>query len=734
LPVKSRHHVVAVLELLSFHPQGHEKHISDMFNAVGNQVGIFLERKILEEMLAVRANQQHLLAEAGIALSSSFDLEKRLNNITHLVVPEIADWCAIDTIDQGNVLRRIAAAHVDESKEQLLYTIQPTRTINFDQDTRPQIQTLFTGQSLLYPEVSLSLIEASISNPEQLEAIRQLNPISSIIVPLIAHNKTQGILTFVYSDSSRRYSSGDLALAEDIARRTALAVENALLYNESQKLNAELEQRVDKRTAQLRTAIDELRKQIMERQNAEERIHNLNAELEQRIEQRTSQLEIANRELNKELVDRKKTSEALKILLKRTRELYRISQTIGVVKTPSEVLGLLLSSSYLKSVSRASIAILERPWLENGPPPENCFILTEWNRGVKQPRFFGRRFTLEEYGLRLPVPYGQPIVIQDIQSVMELPERVRKRFADLATHSLIILPLVAGGEWFGLLSLHFKTRRMTNMDDLRHVRGLVDEAAIVIKNMRLLEAESQARHDAERANELKLKFLGMISHELRTPLTSIKGFTTTLLAEDVQWPPEKQRDFLMTISQESDKLHELIEQLLDLSRIEAGVLRIAPVEVSLAKVIESARPQLSALTIEHELKIEIPPDLPLLVADEQRIAQVVTNLVSNAVKFSPAHSQIILMARTDGKNIQVDVADQGAGIPAADRQRVFAAFRQLENGSSSQAKGAGLGLAICKGLVEAHHGRIWVQDHEQPGTVISFTLPALVKVNPASIR
>ena len=171
------------------------------------------------------------------------------------------------------------------------------------------------------------------------------------------------------------------------------------------------------------------------------------------------------------------------------------------------------------------------------------------------------------------------LLFQIFNPRVDLSESVRKRFATLNTHSLIILPLIASGEWFGLLSLHFKTRRMTDMDDLRHMSGLVDETAIVIQNMRLLEAESQARQEAERANELKLKFLGMISHELRTPLTSIKGFATTLLADDVVWPANKQRDFLETINTESDILHDLIEQLLDLSRIEAGTLRILPEKV-----------------------------------------------------------------------------------------------------------------------------------------------------------
>ena len=725
LPVKSGQKLIAVLECLSDHEQNLDERMTDMLDAVGDQVGVFLERKVLEEALAVRATQQQLLAEAGLALSSSVDLEKRLHNIAHLVVPEIADWCAIDTIDRNNILHRIAAAHVDADKEALLYKIQPTREIDFNQTNTPQVQTLLTGQSLLYPDMPFSLIEKAITDQKQLKIIRELNPISSIVVPLIAHNQILGIFTFVQSDSGRKYMAADLDLAEDVARRTALAVENALLYAESQKLNSELEQRVDTRTAQLNIVIDKLREQIIERQSAEEEVRLLNSELEKRISIRTQELESVNIDLQKELQHRKKTSEALKGLLRRTRELYRISQAIGVVKTPNEVLRLLLSSSYLKAAGRASIALLDRAWTPDALPPEECVLLAEWNRGKTLPTFEGQHFTLEEYGVKVPTPYGQPIVILDIQSYGELPARVRKRFANLKTHSLIILPLIAGGEWYGLLSLHFKDKRMTNMDDLRHVRGLVDEVAIVIKNMRLLEAESQARQEAERANALKLKFLGMISHELRTPLTSIKGFATTLLADDVVWPEDKRRDFIETINAESDKLHELIEQLLDLSRLEAGVFRISPVETSLQRIIDSARPQLTAITADHDLMIEIPVNLPLIFADEQRIAQVITNLVNNAAKFSPAHTRIVLSIAPSNEEIIVKVTDDGPGIPARERQRVFTAFLQLENAGINRTKGAGLGLAICKGLIEAHQGRIWIQDQKEPGTTIAFTLPTI---------
>jgi two-component system, OmpR family, sensor histidine kinase KdpD len=264
---------------------------------------------------------------------------------------------------------------------------------------------------------------------------------------------------------------------------------------------------------------------------------------------------------------------------------------------------------------------------------------------------------------------------------------------------------------------------MTKMDDLQHVRGLVDEVAIALKNIRSLEAESRARHEAEAANDLKLKFLAMISHELRTPMTSIKGFATTLLADDVVWPPDKQLDFLQTINREADKLSDLIEQILDLSRMEAGILRISPRKLFLKNVTDAVQNQLQSIAINHELVFDIPQNLPAVLCDGQRVAQVLTNLVGNAVKFSPQKTQIKILAVQSSEMIQVEVSDQGSGIPLSDRTRVFEAFSQLENGTRNRSNGAGLGLAICKGIIEAQGGRIWIKDQPGPGTVISFTLP-----------
>lgn len=237
----------------------------------------------------------------------------------------------------------------------------------------------------------------------------------------------------------------------------------------------------------------------------------------------------------------------------------------------------------------------------------------------------------------------------------------------------------------------------------------------------LLLREQAARAAAEEANDLKLQFMAMISHELRTPLASIKGFATTLLAPDVQWDRSSQEQYIEIISEESDRLAKLIEQLLDISRLQAGVMWVNRKPQQFSQIVAQAESQLHNLTNEHRLQLNVPPDLPLVNIDEQRITQVLTNLVDNAAKYSPTGTQIRVDAHSEDGFVQVDVSDEGEGIPPEDHASVFEAFRQIHRRPSQ--KGAGLGLAISKGLVEAHGGRIWIQEKPTSGTTVSFTLP-----------
>jgi two-component system sensor histidine kinase KdpD len=264
---------------------------------------------------------------------------------------------------------------------------------------------------------------------------------------------------------------------------------------------------------------------------------------------------------------------------------------------------------------------------------------------------------------------------------------------------------------------------------------LVDQATITLYNLQLLETEAESRHEAERANEIKTQFLAMISHELRTPLTSIKGFTTTLLANDVTWEADEQRDFIQTIEQEANRLQELIDHLLDLSRLEAGMLPIELNPHALQEIIDDALPQFHVLTSGHIFNTYLPDNLPPIFADAKRIAQVLVNLVRNASTYTPKGTEINISASVRGSFVQINVADQGPGIPLAERKRVFQAFHRGTHEENGTVKGAGLGLAICKGLVEAHGGRIWVKKKNSPGTTVSFTLPLVpYPVPPISVE
>lgn len=298
------------------------------------------------------------------------------------------------------------------------------------------------------------------------------------------------------------------------------------------------------------------------------------------------------------------------------------------------------------------------------------------------------------------------------------------QFAADNAHAWAALPLIVDGRPVGVLGLSFPSERTFDADERALLETLAGHSAQALERARLFEAEAKARAEAEEANALKIRFLGMISHELRTPLTSIKGFASTLLATDVHFDGATQQQYIQIIDTEANKLTALVEQLLDVSRLQAGTLPIKRAPHTLDDIIEIAAVQMRTLASEHPLDIQISKRLPPVMADAQRIAQVVVNLVDNAVKYSPAGEPIQLRTRTTNGFVEVKVSDGGAGIPRKDREFIFEAFQQLERKAGAR-RGAGLGLAICKGLIEAHGGRIWVQETRRRGTTIAFTLPVV---------
>lgn len=275
---------------------------------------------------------------------------------------------------------------------------------------------------------------------------------------------------------------------------------------------------------------------------------------------------------------------------------------------------------------------------------------------------------------------------------------------------------VLDGREFHNLELALKFNHQVRYLRLQ-VFEVTDSGGMPIGSGQILRDITQVRE----VDRMKSSLISTVSHELRTPLAAIKGYATTLLAKDVHWDTLTQQEFLSIISSETDRLSSLVNDLLDMSRIDAGNLIVSKEACNLEELAyraaQRAHPQPG-----NRLKINIPSDLPLVYADPQRIEAVLRNLIENAAKYAGEHSPIYITASVLAGSLEVRVYDEGPGIPAEERERIFDSFYQLENGLNRKASGAGLGLAICRGFVVAHGGKIWVETRER-GACIAFSLP-----------
>ena len=231
-------------------------------------------------------------------------------------------------------------------------------------------------------------------------------------------------------------------------------------------------------------------------------------------------------------------------------------------------------------------------------------------------------------------------------------------------------------------------------------------------------------HDITADRELdrmRSSLVSTVSHELRTPLAAIKGYASTLLAEDVEWDRASQHEFLTIISDESDRLTSLVNNLLDLSRIEAGSLKLSREKCDINETVKRAAKQ-ARLMPDNKFEIRVDAKLPRLYADPPRLESILRNLIENAVKYGGTDARIKVEVSMQSKDFLFRVIDDGPGIPESERQRVFESFYRVDDSLARLTSGAGLGLAICQGLVRAHGGKIWAEPQEA-GACIAFTLP-----------
>ncbi len=234
---------------------------------------------------------------------------------------------------------------------------------------------------------------------------------------------------------------------------------------------------------------------------------------------------------------------------------------------------------------------------------------------------------------------------------------------------------------------------------------------------------------------MRAEFLGMVSHELRTPLTSIKGSTAALLGASRLFAPAETREFIRIVDAQADRMIDLIAELLDAGRIDTGTLSVSPEPSEMAALVDQARTTFLSGGGRHTVTIDLPPDLPRVMADRQRVVQVLNNLLTNAARQAPESTPIRIAAERDGVHVSVSVADEGRGIPPERLAQLFRKYSGAAGGERGvRTGGSGLGLAICKGLVEAHGGRIRAESGGVGfGARFTFTLPVAGEAGASSV-
>jgi two-component system sensor histidine kinase KdpD len=285
----------------------------------------------------------------------------------------------------------------------------------------------------------------------------------------------------------------------------------------------------------------------------------------------------------------------------------------------------------------------------------------------------------------------------------------------------LYLPLIGSRGSVGVLGLRAQDpRSLRTPEQLHQLEAFASQTALAIERARLAEDAERAQVRAE-TERLRNSLLSSVSHDLRTPLASITGAASTLLEGESRLDAGTRRDLLEALHEEADRLNRLVQNLLEMTRLESGALQLHTEWHSVEEVVGAALGRFSKALAHRAVTTRVPADLPLVPMDDVLIEQVLINLVDNVLKYTPAESPVEVSAENTGTAVLVEVADRGPGLPPGEERRIFEKFHRTE--ATPSVRGAGLGLAICQGIVRAHGGRIWAENRPGGGVAIRFTLP-----------
>jgi len=327
----------------------------------------------------------------------------------------------------------------------------------------------------------------------------------------------------------------------------------------------------------------------------------------------------------------------------------------------------------------------------------------------------GRGIAMRAFDERRTI-HLEDITLDKALSESRLPKATGSR-------TVLAVPLLVEGSAIGVILVARRSVRRFSEREVKVVETFADQAAIAIQNVRLFNEIQDKSRQLEIANRHKSEFLANMSHELRTPLNAIIGFSEVLLQGIFGDVNEKQREYLADVLGSGQHLLSLINDILDLSKIEAGRMDLELTTFAIREALESGLTIVRERAARNGIKLSavVASDVGTIEADERKVKQILYNLLSNAVKFTPDGGRVDVSVRADNDDVRVEVRDTGIGVAAEDQERIFEEFRQV--GRERSREGTGLGLTLTKRFIELHGGRIWLESSPGKGSTFAFTLP-----------
>jgi signal transduction histidine kinase len=417
------------------------------------------------------------------------------------------------------------------------------------------------------------------------------------------------------------------------------------------------------------------------------------------------------------------------------RDLKRLNQELYAL---TEIAKIIAASPDLPTLLRA---VMDQLYNVIDPAELGVILLWHETEGALRPEAaFGVEFeAIQDISIRSgesvsgrAFDKGEAYLLDSQAAIAEAMANIRQAnrsnmVSALGTEAIplseLAVPLYVGDQKYGVLILaSIEGPAGFSQGDLPFVQTLADLIALAIDRARLQE-EADLTREAEQAAHLRSEVMATFSHELRSPLAAIKGYSTALLLEEIDWPDKKRHEFLRLIADECDNLEGMVGDLLDSSLIDVGQLVIERQPVRLPHLAKEVADDMQHRTEIHRLVTDFPSGFPILDADPRRILQVIRNILDNAIKYSPDGGLVLIRGEIRPEDVAVSIADQGVGISPEDLIPLFEKYFRVKSATGYHVPGTGLGLPVARSIVEAHGGRIWAESKVGEGTTLYFSLP-----------